>query len=118
MANRIDLRLGPAAETLRALLSDEGAGGSFDFGFIDANKAQYDEYYELVLALLRPGGVLCIDNTLWKGAVLHQEKPDAQTRAIQSLNEKVYADVDRVSELCMLPTADGITIVRKRSHAS
>ena len=77
-----------------------------------ADKSQYDEYYELVLQLLRPGGVLVLDNVLWKGAVLQVEPADAMTAAIQQLNAKVYCD-ERV-DLCMLSNSDGITVALKR----
>lgn len=107
VADKIDLRLGPAAATLDAL-----AGQEFDFAFIDADKPNYDLYYERALALLRPGGLLCVDNVLWNGAVIDDQCADAETEALRALNAKVHAD-PRVS-LSMLPVGDGLTLVRKR----
>ena len=88
MAERIDLRLAPAADTLRDLLRDPGPG-SFDFAFIDADKTGYDGYYEACLTLLRPGGLMAFDNTLWSGAVADPAKTDADTVALRALNLKV-----------------------------
>jgi len=111
VAHKIDLRLAPAAETLQALL-DEGQAGSFDFAFIDADKTGYGDYYELCLALLRPGGLLVVDNVLWGGAVLNAQTDDADTRAIQRFNAQLRDD-PRI-ELSMLPVADGLSLIRKR----
>jgi caffeoyl-CoA O-methyltransferase len=110
--HKIELRLGPALETLGALLASGGAG-SFDFAFIDADKNNYDGYYEQALQLLRPGGLIAIDNVLWGGAVVDPEKRDEDTLAIRALNEKLKGD-DRVS-LSLLPIGDGLTLARKRS---
>lgn len=110
MADRIDLRLAPAVETLDRLL-EEGQSGSFDFGFIDADKSSYDSYYERVLALLRPGGVLVVDNVLWSGDVADPEKKDADTISIRALNKKIVSD-SRVS-MSLIPVADGLMLVRK-----
>lgn len=110
MADRIDLRLAPAVETLDRLL-EEGQSGSFDFGFIDADKSSYDSYYERVLALLRPGGVLVVDNVLWGGDVADPEKKDADTISIRALNKKIVSD-SRVS-MSLIPVADGLMLVRK-----
>ena len=110
VADRIDLRIAPAAETLRALLS-AGDAGRHDFVFIDADKSSYDTYYELTLALLRPGGLVIIDNTLWGGAVARPADSD-DTRALQALNAKVHRD-ERV-DMVLLPFSDGVTLVRKR----
>ena len=82
LSGRIDLRLGPAAETLAVLLR-EGAGATFDFAFIDADKESYDEYYEACVRLVRPGGLILVDNTLWSGRVADPAKNDAETRAIR-----------------------------------
>ena len=111
VAGKIDLRLGPALDTLRSLLAD-GAAGSFDFAFIDADKKEYDDYYEAILELLRPGGLMAIDNVLWGGAVADSRKRDADTVAIRALNKKLRDD-ERVS-LSLLPIGDGLTLARKR----
>lgn len=103
---KISLRLGPAAETLATL------EGPFDFAFVDADKTGYDTYYEECLRLLRPGGVLVIDNVLWSGRVLAPEPDDAATIAIDALNRKIEADgrVDRY----LATIRDGMFVVRKR----
>jgi len=111
IADRIDLRLAPALDTLRSLLAG-GGGGSFDFAFIDADKTQYDAYYEAILKLLRPGGLITIDNVLWSGAVADGRKRDADTVALRALNEKLKTD-KRIT-LSMLPIGDGLTLARKR----
>ena len=111
VADKIDLRLRPALETLRELISD-GAAGAFDFAFIDADKPGYDAYYEHCLTLLRPGGVVAIDNVLWDGRVADDECNDEDTAAIRALNEKVHGDA-RV-EAAMLPIGDGLTLALKR----
>jgi caffeoyl-CoA O-methyltransferase len=111
VADKIDLRLGPAVDTLDALLSDGGAG-TFDFAFVDADKENYDAYYERALALLRQGGLMVIDNVLWSGAVADPNQKDADTNAIRALNAKLHGD-QRVS-LSLLPVSDGITLARKR----
>jgi len=110
VADRIDVRIAPAADTLRALLAAGEAGGH-DFVFIDADKTGYDTYYELALALLRPGGLVVIDNTLWGGAVARPADSD-DTRALQALNAKVHHD-ERV-DMVLLPFSDGVTLARKR----
>ncbi len=109
VAQRIDLRLAPASDTLDDLLAQEA--GAFDLAFIDADKANYAVYYEKCLSLLRPGGLLLIDNVLWNGAVLQADPADADTRAIQALNRKIHAD-PRV-DISLLPVADGLTLARK-----
>ena len=111
VADRIDLRLAPALDTLGRLLAD-GGPGSIDFAFIDADKREYDGYYEAILKLLRPGGLVAIDNVLWSGAVADPAAQDDDTRAIRALNEKLRAD-SRVS-LSLLPIGDGLTLARKR----
>lgn len=110
VAERIDLQLAPALETLDRLLAADQAG-SFDFAFIDADKENYPYYYERTLQLLRPGGLMLIDNTLWSGAVADTSRQDPETCAIRALNELVHAD-DRV-QMCLLPVADGLTLARK-----
>jgi len=112
VAGRIELRLAPALETLDALLA-EGAAGRFDFAFIDADKTNYDAYYERCLALLRGGGLIVVDNVLWGGAVTNPAPADPDTRAIRALNAKIASD-QRVN-CSMLPLGDGLTLVRKRS---
>ncbi|MDA3932862.1 MAG: class I SAM-dependent methyltransferase [Gammaproteobacteria bacterium] len=110
VAEKIDLRLQPAAQTLRQLLAD-GAVASFDFAFIDADKVSYDEYYELCLQLVRPGGLIMFDNVLWSGRVVLDSIQDDDTQALQQLNRKLAND-DRVQTL-MLAMADGISLVLK-----
>lgn len=111
VSHRIRLHLAPAKDTLAELLR-AGAGESFDFVFIDADKENYDAYYEYALALLRPGGLAAVDNVLWTGAVADPEKNDAETRALRALNSKLHGD-QRVT-LSMLPVSDGLTLARKR----
>ncbi|MGH2924825.1 MAG: O-methyltransferase [Solirubrobacterales bacterium] len=108
VAERIDLRLGPALETLRALPSSE----PFDFAFIDADKAEYPDYYEECLRLVRPGGLLMLDNVFRDGKVLDPADDDPRTRATREVNDRAAAD-ERV-DVVMLPVADGITLARKR----
>jgi predicted O-methyltransferase YrrM len=110
VAGKIDLRIGPALGTLDACLA-AGAGGSYDLAFIDADKTEYDLYYERCLALLRPGGLAMLDNTLRGGSVAHaSERPD--TLALQALNLKIHRD-PRV-DMVLLPFSDGLTLARKR----
>ena len=111
VAGRIELRLAPATDTLAALLTQGGAE-TFDFAFIDADKANYDAYYEAALALLRPGGLVAIDNTLWDGKPADDAVTDADTAAIRALNAKLHGDA-RI-DLCFLPFADGLTLGLKR----
>ncbi|BCJ68056.1 O-methyltransferase [Polymorphospora rubra] len=112
VADRVDVRVGDARVTLDALLAEPGARGSFDFVFIDADKENYEAYYEAGLELLRPGGLVLVDNVLWKGAVIDDEAQDDETRALRAFNAKVRDD-DRV-DLSMLPFADGLTFALKR----
>jgi predicted O-methyltransferase YrrM len=111
VAERIDLRLGPAVTTLDQLLA-EGAAGTIDFVFIDANKTDYDAYFERALSLLRPGGLIAIDNVLWSGTVADPTVDDEDTNAIRALNRKLATD-ERVS-LSLVPIGDGVTLARKR----
>ena len=108
VADRIELRIGPAADTLRSLPSDP----VIDLAFIDADKGGYPVYYEELLARLRPGGLILVDNVLWMGKVADPADAEEQTELIRRFNEKVAEDerVDRV----MLPIADGLTFARKR----
>ena len=108
---KIDLRLRPALETLDALIAG-GEGGRFDFAFIDADKANYANYFERALVLVRAGGLIAIDNVLWYGKVIDPEVQDADTRAIRAFNEKLHGD-ERVW-LSMLPVRDGLTLACKR----
>jgi caffeoyl-CoA O-methyltransferase len=110
VAHKIDLRIAPAVETLDAQLA-AGAAGSFDFAFIDADKAGYDAYYERCLGLLRTGGLIAIDNVLWGGSVARPAQ-DADTRALQALNDKIHGD-ERV-DIVLVPIGDGVTLARKR----
>ena len=111
VADRVDLRLGPALETLDQLLADGGTG-RFDFAFIDADKPNYDGYVERALRLVRSGGVITIDNVLWSGRVADPSVYDESTVVIRSLNEKLAAD-ERV-ELAMVPIGDGLSLLRVR----
>ena len=110
LESKIELRLGPALATLDALI--EAKVEAFDFAFIDADKTNYSNYYERVLQLLRPGGLIAIDNVLWSGDVADPKKHDADTDAIRALNEKVRND-ERVA-LALVPIGDGVTLARKR----
>jgi caffeoyl-CoA O-methyltransferase len=110
VAHKIELQLAPALRTLDARLA-AGEAGTYDFAFIDADKTGYDAYYERCLQLLRPGGLIAIDNTLWGGAVA-RPADDADTRALQALNAKLHHD-ERV-DLSLLPFSDGLTLARKR----
>jgi caffeoyl-CoA O-methyltransferase len=108
LADRIELRIAPAAETLAALPREP----SWDLAFIDADKGGYPVYYEECLARLRPGGAILVDNVLWSGAVVNPEARDEQTRAIRAFNDAVARD-DR-ADCVMIPLSDGLTILRKR----
>lgn len=111
VAHKIDLRIAPALETLESLVGS-GEAGTYDFAFIDADKGNYAGYYERALALLRPGGLIAVDNTLWSGRVADESDQDADTVAIREFNRKLHGD-DRV-DLSMLPMGDGLTLARKR----
>jgi len=107
VADKIDLRIGAALETLQELI-DEGLEGSFDFAFIDADKANYLDYYKMCLKLVKKGGVVAIDNVLWSGSVINPDINDVDTVAIRELNEFLAQD-ERVS-LSMVPVGDGLTL--------
>jgi len=109
--SRIDLRLAPALTTLDGLIA-AGQTGTFDFAFIDADKDNYLGYYERCLTLLRPGGLLAIDNVLWGGSVVDDSNMAASTQAIRALNEHVRSD-ERVS-ISLVPIGDGLFLARKR----
>lgn len=108
---KIKLRLAPAIDTLHARIK-AGEGGRYDFAFIDADKANYQAYYERVLALLRPGGLLLVDNVLWSGRVLDPADQSEDTKAIRAFNQALHKD-ERV-DLSMLSIGDGLTLARKR----
>ena len=110
VAKRIELRLQPAQLTLDELI-DAGESGTFDFAFIDADKGRYMAYYERCLTLLRKGGLIVVDNTLWSGAVADASKDDEDTRAIRAFNDAVHRDT-RVA-VSMLPIGDGVTLALK-----
>jgi caffeoyl-CoA O-methyltransferase len=111
VSQKIDLRLAPATETLKGLI-DEGQSSSFDFAFIDADKESYVDYFELCFDLLRPGGLIAIDNVLWDGAVIDHQKQDVDTCAIRTFNQQLLSD-DRV-DISLVPIADGLTLARKK----
>jgi predicted O-methyltransferase YrrM len=107
IVDRVDLRLAPAAETLPKLET-----GAYDLAFIDADKEGYDTYYTECLRLVRPGGLILLDNTLWSGRVVDASVDDEQVRAIRAINDRIAAD-DRVDQV-ILPLADGLTLARVR----
>ena len=111
VAEKIDLRIAPALETLEQLLT-EGQANTFDFAFIDADKSNYENYYELALKLIRPGGLIAVDNVLWSGRVADPEEQDNRTNKIRNFNQKLYQD-ERVS-ISLVPIADGLTLALKR----
>ena len=111
VAERIELRLRPAAESLQELVAT-GAAGTFDFAFIDADKVSYDTYYEYALQLVRRGGLIAIDNVLWSGQVIEPFDQTADTVAIRALNKKVHAD-ERVDAV-LVAVGDGLTLALKR----
>ena len=111
VAHKIELNLAPALDTLDRLIR-EGESGSFDFAFIDADKRNYSNYYERALSLLRPGGIVAIDNVLWFGSVVDPQDTDKRTVAIREFNQKLHHD-PRV-EISMLAIADGLTLAFKR----
>lgn len=111
VAHKVDLRIAPATETLDALIA-EGAENTFDFAFIDADKENYAAYWERCLRLVRPGGLIAIDNVLWSGRVIDPSVTDSSTEAIRAINELVAYD-SRV-DISMLPIGDGLTLARVR----
>ena len=111
VTHKIELRLAPALETLDIMLENE-LNNSFDFAFIDADKTSYKDYYERALALIRPGGLIAIDNTLWNGAVVDESNQTDDTVAIREFNALVHAD-ERV-DISLLPIGDGLTLALKR----
>jgi len=111
VADRIELRLGPAVDTLHELVHS-GQGRSFDFAFIDADKENYEKYYESAYRLVRPGGLICIDNVFWGGSVADQSQSDASVEAIRRVTRQVHSD-ERVDAV-IVPVGDGLMIARKR----
>jgi caffeoyl-CoA O-methyltransferase len=111
VASKIDLRLAPALQTLDQLLAEDRAF-SIDFAFIDADKGNYSAYFDRTLSLIRPGGLIAIDNTLWSGKVVDRTAHDPITQTVRAFNHKLAED-DRV-QVILLPIADGLTLARKR----
>lgn len=111
VADRIDLRLAPAADTLAALV-EGGAAGTFDLVFLDADKRGLPVYWERALELVRPGGLVAVDNTLWHGRVVDTEDRDPATEAVRGFNRTVHGD-ERVS-ISLVPIGDGVTLARRR----
>ncbi len=111
VADKIELHIAPALETLDRLIA-AGEAGSFDFAFIDADKRNYSNYYEQALELIRPGGLIAIDNVLWSGRVADLQDTDKRTVAIREFNQKLYQD--RRVKISMLPVADGLTLAMKQ----
>jgi caffeoyl-CoA O-methyltransferase len=109
--HKIELKLQPATRTLEQLLA-AGEAGRYDFAFIDADKPAYDTYYELLLQLLRPGGLIALDNTLWSGHVANPDNRDPNTLALRALNDKLHRD-ERI-DVSLLTVGDGLTLARKR----
>ncbi len=110
VSHKIDLRIAPALDTLNQLLASK-EGETFDFAFIDADKSNYDNYYELALQLVRPRGLIMIDNVLWGGKVADSQVQDNRTNAIRALNKKLHQD-SRIT-LSLVPIADGLTLALK-----
>ena len=110
VAEKVDLRLAPALQTLDGLIAG-GATGSFDFAFIDADKASYGVYYERALTLIRVGGLIAVDNTLWEGRVADPKARDADTKAIRDFNRHLRDD--RRVHLCLVPIGDGLSLALK-----
>jgi len=108
--SKIDLRLGPGKDSLDAMIAANE--GPFDFAFIDADKSNYDAYYERILKLMRSGGLIALDNMLWSGAVANPEINDADTSALRALNAKIHAD-DRV-DMALAAIGDGVMLARKK----
>lgn len=111
VSGKIDLRIGPAADTLDTLIQS-GQSGTFDFAFIDADKTSYPRYYEQCLALIRPGGLIALDNMLFSGTVIDESNHTEDAIALRKINRLIHHD-DRVDAL-LLPFADGLTLALKR----
>ena len=115
VADKIDLHIAPAIDTLDRLLAN-GEAESFDFAFIDADKSSYNDYYERALQLVRPGGLIAIDNVLWSGRVGDRDVQDNRTNKIRALNQKLHQD-SRIT-LSLVPIADGLTLALKLTQPS
>ncbi|HEY9877883.1 MAG TPA: class I SAM-dependent methyltransferase [Leptolyngbyaceae cyanobacterium] len=111
VSHKIDLRIGPAVETLDQMIAN-GEAGTFDFAFIDADKSSYGTYYEQALQLVRPGGLIAIDNVLWSGRVADPNTQDNRTNTIRNFNDKLHQD-ERVT-ISLVPIADGLTLALKK----
>jgi predicted O-methyltransferase YrrM len=111
VAAKVDLRIAPALETLAALLK-QGKAGKFDFAFIDADKANYANYYERCLKLVRRGGLIAVDNTLWGGSVVDRRNRTVDTRAIRAFNRKLIRD--RRVDIALVPVGDGLSLAVRR----
>lgn len=111
VANKIELHIAPAEDTLKQLLATDGAN-TFDFALIDADKSNYDTYYELALQLIRPGGLIAVDNVLWSGRVADPQVQDNRTNKIRAFNQKLHQDA-RVA-ISLVPIGDGLTLAWKR----
>jgi len=109
---RIDLRIAPALETLDDLMAN-GQSASFDFAYIDADKSGYRDYVERCLALVRPGGLVTLDNTLWNGSVADPQDNEDDTIALRQLNSWLYSQQDHDYDLSLVPIGDGLTLLRK-----
>lgn len=110
--HKIDLRIAPAEDTLNSLI-EAGLGNTFDFAFIDANKEDYGTYFEQCMQLIKPGGLIALDNVLRHGSVIDPQSDDPGTVAIRELNRRIYVD-DRV-DVSMIPVSDGLTLVRREA---
>ena len=110
--HKIDLRIAPAEDTLNSLI-EAGLGNTFDFAFIDANKEDYGTYFEQCMQLIKPGGLIALDNVLRHGSVIDPQSDDPGTVAIRELNRRIYVD-DRV-DVSMIPVSDGLTLVRRKA---
>lgn len=111
VADKIELHLAPATDTLDELL-EAGEAGSYDFAFIDADKTSYEGYFDRCLQLLSPGGLLAVDNTLWSGKLVDEREQDEDCNSLRAFNRTVYAD-ERV-DISLVPIGDGLTLARKR----
>lgn len=109
--DRIDLRLAPAIDTLDSLI-ESGAAGTFDFVYVDADKISYRDYVDRSLVLVRPGGLIALDNTLWSGAVADPSNTDEDTAALRELNRWLHEQAGQTYDLSLVPIGDGLTLLR------
>jgi caffeoyl-CoA O-methyltransferase len=112
VAEKIDLHIAPGKETLAKLVADGGNLNSFDFAFIDADKTNYGAYYDFIIQLVRPGGIIAIDNVLWGGAVADESNQEPDTVAIREISKRIHNDA-RV-DVTLIPIGDGLILARKR----